>query len=68
MNNVLMTDDNGHQVYTFSITSESAGPDKSHKKNGTYATPQAARPRDRGQRLGSELVLEAFPFVGTEAL
>ena len=24
--------------------------------------------RDRGQRLGPELVLEAFPFVGTQAL
>ena len=42
---VLITDDDGNQVYTFSITSESAGPDKSHKKNNTYASPQAARPR-----------------------
>jgi len=38
-------DDDGNQLYTFSITSENAGSDKSHKKNGAYASPQAARPR-----------------------
>ncbi len=41
----FVKDDDGNQVYTFSITSENAGTDKSHKKNGAYASPQAARPR-----------------------
>ena len=41
----LVTDDDGHQVYTFSVTSENARTDKSHEKNGAYASPQAARPR-----------------------
>jgi len=41
----FVTDDDGNQLYTFSVTSESAGPDKSHKKNGAYASPQAVRPR-----------------------
>jgi len=40
-----ITDDDGHQLYTFSVTSECARTDKSHKKNGAYASPQAARPR-----------------------
>ncbi|CAH0368133.1 unnamed protein product, partial [Pelagomonas calceolata] len=40
----FVKDDDGNQVYTFSITSENTGTDKSHKKNGAYATPQAARP------------------------
>ena len=43
-NLIRLADDDGNQVYTFSITSENAGTDKSHKKNGEYATPQAARP------------------------
>ncbi|CAH0368210.1 unnamed protein product, partial [Pelagomonas calceolata] len=41
-NGFLVTDDNGNQLYTFSVTSENASTDKSHKKNGTYASPQAA--------------------------
>ena len=41
----FVKDDDGNQLYTFSITSENAGTDKSHKKNGAYASPQAARPR-----------------------
>ena len=38
-------DGDGNQVYTFSVTSENAATDKSHLKNGAYASPQAARPR-----------------------
>ena len=43
----LLKDDDGNQVYTFSVTSENAATDKSHKKNGEYASPQAVRPRVR---------------------
>ena len=41
----FITDDAGNQLYTFSITSEDAYSDKSHKKNGAYASPHAARPQ-----------------------
>ncbi len=40
--NNFVTDDDGHQVYTFSVTSENANTDKSHKKNGGYASPYSA--------------------------
>ena len=43
--NQLMTDTDGNQLYTFSVTSEDACLDKSAQKNGTYASPQAARSR-----------------------
>ena len=46
----LIKDDDGNQLYTFSVTSEDAIRDKSHKKNGTYASPQAAGPGARFHR------------------
>ena len=39
----LVTDDNGNQLYTYSLDVEKSN--GVHKKNGAYATPQAARPR-----------------------